>query len=260
MINAMPESVSSSCPAHPGHPLAWTCALCQRRLCRDCGPIAWHQTIYCPPCMQEHERRGDAAHAAQTQQRQHASIRRGLGRMSAALAIGASAWMATTMLARYADARAMVLWRHRYEQTRPEAPSFSAPDLDGHPIDLAQFRGRVVLLDFWASWCGPCRASLPELRRLHERFASRGLGVLGMNLDHDEAAARAAIRQHGVTWPQLLGTAVSDVAASYGASGIPPLVLIDQQGRVFATVHWPTHRLAQAIAFLLEHSSTKQST
>ena len=258
-MSIMPD-VASSCPSHPGQPLAWTCALCQRRLCRDCGPIAWRQAIYCPSCMREQERRSDAASAAQMHQRRRASVRRMIGMMSAALVIGAGAWMATTKIARYADAQAMVEWRHRYAHARPEAPAFSAPDLDGHPIELAQLRGRVVLLDFWASWCGPCRASLPELRRLHERFSSRGLVVLGINLDHDEAAARAAIRQDRLTWPQLWGAHVSDIAASYGASGIPTFVLIDQQGRVFVTAHWPTRRLAQAISFLLEHSSAEHST
>ena len=259
MLSAMPDVVSS-CPSHPGQPLAWTCALCQRRLCRDCGPIAWRQAIYCPPCMREQECRSDDARAAQTQQRRRASLRRLIGMMSAALAIGAGAWMATMRIVRYADAQAMIAWRHRYEQARPAAPEFSAQDLDGHSIKLAQFRGRVVLLDCWASWCAPCRASLPDLRRLHDRFSSRGLVMLGINLDDDEAAARAAIRHDRLTWSQLWGTSVSDIATSYGASGIPTFVLIDQQGRVFASVHWPTRRLAQAISFLLEHSSAEHST
>ena len=259
MISAMPDAISS-CPSHPGQPLAWTCAPCQRRLCRDCGPIAWRQAIYCSSCLREHERRSDDARAAQTQQQRRASVRRMIGMTSAALALGAAGWLGMTWIVREADAQAVVAWRHHYEQARPAAPEFSAPDLDGHSIELAQFRGRVVLLDFWASWCAPCRASLPELRRLHERFSSRGLVMLGMNLDRDDAAARAAIRHDRLTWPQLWGGSVSDIATSYGASGIPTLVLIDQQGRVFASVHWPTRRLAQAISFLLEHSSAEHST
>ena len=248
---------ASPCSSHPNQPAAWTCALCQRPLCLDCQPIAWQQAIYCPSCMREQERRRDTAQAAQIRRRQHASIARMVGTTAALLAAGAAVWLIAPVIARRADAQAQAAWRERYARKRPAAPPISVPDVDGRPITLSQFHGRVVLLDFWASWCGPCRAALPELRRLHERFAPKGLVLLGINLDEEQAAMRAVLTAEKITWPQIQGASAHDLSARYGVSGIPTTVLIDRDGRLFVSGHWPGRRLAQATEFLLSQAVTE---
>jgi thiol-disulfide isomerase/thioredoxin len=193
--------------------------------------------------------------AAQARGIHYASLRRRAGTASAILVIGGLTWTAATVIARHTDAQAQAAWRARYTRERPEAPLFSTPDLDGLQIELAQLRGRVVLLDFWASWCGPCRAALPELRRLGERFAPQGLVLLGINLDEDRAAMRAAMAEHGIGWPQIGGDPAREISTRYGVSGIPTTVLIDRDGRLFMSGHWSGRRLAQAAAFLLSQPS-----
>ena len=193
---------------------------------------------------------------AQTVRRRVTAARRAAAAASAIFVLGGVAWTATTAVTRHADAQAQTAWQARYARVRPVAPPLSATDADGRPIDLAQWRGRVVLLDFWASWCGPCRAALPELRRLHERFASQGVALLGVNLDEHPEAMRAVLASERIAWPQIHGTRAHDIAARYGVSGIPTTVLIDRDGRLFLSGSWPGRRLTQAIAFLLSRAPT----
>jgi thiol-disulfide isomerase/thioredoxin len=110
------------------------------------------------------------------------------------------------------------------------APAFRAPTLAGPPLALADLRGRVVLLDFWATWCAPCLQQLPALRRLDETLGPRGLAVVGINIEG--AAARRAVedvvREAGLRYPTVLDE--GEVAKQYGASALPHLVLIDRDG------------------------------
>ena len=116
------------------------------------------------------------------------------------------------------------------------APLFRAPTLTGPPVALAELRGRVVLLDFWATWCAPCIAQLPALRHLDETLGPRGLAVVGINIEG--AAARRAVddvvREAGLRYPTVLDE--GEVQRLYGAGTLPHLVLIDRDGilrRVF---------------------------
>jgi thiol-disulfide isomerase/thioredoxin len=108
------------------------------------------------------------------------------------------------------------------------APDFSLPALDGTPVHLRDLRGKVVLLDFWASWCAPCLAELPVVDRLAHRFAGRGLAALGVNLGDPAATVRAVLRENRLDLPALLDD--GDVAERYHVDSIPALVLIDRQG------------------------------
>ena len=111
------------------------------------------------------------------------------------------------------------------------APEFTLQDLDGQPVSLGQFKGQVVLLDFWASWCGPCIENLPDLRKIKERTAGQPVVFLNLSLDDDEAAWRKAVDKHGIKGVHVRAVGLgSDVAKSYQVSSLPSYYLVDSQG------------------------------
>ncbi len=113
------------------------------------------------------------------------------------------------------------------------APNFTLQSLDGKTVSLDQFRGHIVILDFWASWCTPCRMSMPTLHKYYEDFKSRGVVMLGVSLDHTAAAARDYLASNGYTDLIALWGSQSDVQAvaqEYGVYGIPHTFVIDKQG------------------------------
>lgn len=111
------------------------------------------------------------------------------------------------------------------------APAFQAATVDGAELRFPEdFRGRIVLLDFWATWCPPCVAELPNVQSAHERFAARGVSVLGVSLDayHNVSTDELAkfLKDRGLAWPQIYD-AEMEIAALYGVSSIPAPLLID---------------------------------
>ena len=112
------------------------------------------------------------------------------------------------------------------------APDFTLQDLAGRRVALKQLRGQVVVLDFWATWCGPCRIDMPRVEALHNELKDHGLRVFGVN-GEDGQVARAYIDGNGYTFPTLSdpGMAVSQM---YEVSALPTAVVIDKQGRVGA--------------------------
>jgi len=113
------------------------------------------------------------------------------------------------------------------------APDFTLEDLSGNLFSLSTMRGRAVLLDFWASWCGPCRAEMPVLERLHRQFAERGLLVVGVNVNEPRETAARFIEQHGYTFTVLLDRRL-EASMLYDARALPTLVLVDAEGNVRA--------------------------
>ena len=113
------------------------------------------------------------------------------------------------------------------------APEFTLDDLDGQPVSLSQFKGQVVLLDFWASWCGPCISDLPNLRRIKEKTATLPVVFLNVSIDTDESAWREAIDKHEIKGVHVRANGFSsDVAKSYQVTGIPSYYLVDSQGLI----------------------------
>jgi peroxiredoxin len=112
-----------------------------------------------------------------------------------------------------------------------QAPDFTLRQLSGPNLRLAEQRGRVVLVNFWATWCGPCRVELPHLSRLHDKYRGSGFTLLGVNIDEDPAVARALVGKMGLTFPVLLDSE-KKVVGAYDLNAMPATVLIDRDGRV----------------------------
>jgi cytochrome c biogenesis protein CcmG, thiol:disulfide interchange protein DsbE len=111
------------------------------------------------------------------------------------------------------------------------APDFMRTDLSGRPLQLQQFRGRVVLLNFWATWCGPCITEIPVFSRWQRRYGDAGLQVIGVSMDDDETAVKRFVAKHNVSYPILMGNA--KLGQSFGGVfGLPQSFLIDAHGRI----------------------------
>jgi thiol-disulfide isomerase/thioredoxin len=111
------------------------------------------------------------------------------------------------------------------------APDFKLKDLAGSEVSLASLKGKVVLLDFWATWCGPCKAAMPTMQKLHDEYGSKGVVILGVNTWEQKAdAAKDYMASKKFTYGCLLRG--DDLAAAYGIKGIPTLVVIGKDGKI----------------------------
>jgi cytochrome c biogenesis protein CcmG, thiol:disulfide interchange protein DsbE len=118
------------------------------------------------------------------------------------------------------------------------APDIALRDLDGQEVRLADYRGRPVIVNFWASWCLPCRAEFPLLRAARERYAEQGLEILGVVFDDDAEAAQRYMARAGATWPGLIDPGGA-VAAAYKVT-VPPLsFFVDPSGVVRSIAYGP---------------------
>lgn len=117
-----------------------------------------------------------------------------------------------------------------------DAPDFSLPDPNGNPVSLSSFRGKYVLVDFWASWCAPCRAENPNVVNAYNKYKNKNFTVLGVSLDKTKDKWVSAIMQDKLTWPHVSDLQYwnSAVVQLYRFNGIPFNVLVDPQGKVIA--------------------------
>lgn len=109
------------------------------------------------------------------------------------------------------------------------APDFELSSLDGQVVSLSDFRGKPVFLNFWATWCGPCRFEMPFIQEMYEGLSSEGLVVLAVNLREDPARVREFVATFGFTFPVLLA-ADPEVPLAYNIRGIPATFFIDENG------------------------------
>jgi len=112
-----------------------------------------------------------------------------------------------------------------------EAPDFTLQDTSGKAVHLQDLRGKVVIVDFWATWCGPCRALMPHLQKMHQELASKGLVILGLDIGEDAVDVTKFMRSESYAFPALLG-AEPDVSAKYYVEGYPTTFVVDRSGRI----------------------------
>jgi len=114
---------------------------------------------------------------------------------------------------------------------KPAAPGSQTPSSPASGAAFPEFRGKVVLLDFWASWCGPCRNALPNLKRLQAIYGGADFVVISVSEDDDESAWHAFVSSHNMTWPQRLDSDGS-IQSQFGVNALPTYVLIGRDGTV----------------------------
>jgi len=115
--------------------------------------------------------------------------------------------------------------------TNSPAPDFTLNAQSDKPVALTQFKGQVVMLNFWASWCGPCRQEMPLLDSIYKKYSKLGFTMIGVNVEPDSKAANDWLKQTPVSFPILYDTS-SKVSVLYGVSGMPSTVIVDRKGTV----------------------------
>jgi len=113
-----------------------------------------------------------------------------------------------------------------------DAPDFTLPDLEGNSLTLSDFRGKVIILNFWATWCPPCRKEIPDFVELYEKYKDEGLLIIGVNLDKgDSRAVKQFSKNYKINYPIVLGNV--NVTQDYGGiRGIPTTFVIDRKGDI----------------------------
>ncbi len=139
----------------------------------------------------------------------------------------------------------------------PEAPDFTLVNPDGKNISLKDFRGKLVMVNFWASWCGPCRAEMPSMERLYLEHKAAGFEILAVNVKDKRSDALAMAKQLKLSFPIVLDPE-GEVGQLYGAWAMPTTYLIDRKGNVLARLwgeaDWYSPAARKLIKSLLERS------
>lgn len=112
-----------------------------------------------------------------------------------------------------------------------KAPNFSLEQLNGSPIALADLKGKGVVLNFWGSWCDPCKAEMPELQKQHEAYKDKGLVIIGVNIGESPITVQPFVKQYGINFPIMLDRA-SEITKLYRIGPIPTTFFIDKDGEV----------------------------
>ena len=135
------------------------------------------------------------------------------------------------------------------------APDFTTEDAAGNRVSSRSFRGRVVLLNFWATWCPPCRLEMPSMERLYGEFRGQGLEIVAVNFMESRELVQAFAREQNLTYPMLLDRR-SDIAERYGVMRLPETVVIGRSGEVIAKTtgykDWYKEDVRELVSALLE--------
>lgn len=141
---------------------------------------------------------------------------------------------------------------------RPAAPDFTLAGADGRKVSLKDFRGKVVFLNFWATWCESCRDEMPSMERLYGEFKGKGLEIVAVNVKEKPQDALAFGRKLKLTYPLLMDTE-GEVGLLYGAFGLPATYLIDRNGvalaRMFGSADWSSPAARSLFRSLLEQKN-----
>jgi len=135
-----------------------------------------------------------------------------------------------------------------------DSHDFTLPFLNGGSASLSSFKGKVVLLNFWATWCPPCRYEMPSMEALYQRFKNHGLEILAVDLGEDAHTVRQFIQNHNYTFPVMLDID-GEVGDDYGVRGIPVTYVLNRQGMIIGVVRgaidWNTPQVITAFEALL---------
>ena len=118
-----------------------------------------------------------------------------------------------------------------------KAPDFTLSDTKGNPVTMSSVKGKIKIIDFWASWCGPCRLNNPALRKLYDEFHEKGLEIIGVSLDTDKESWEMAIEKDGLIWVNVSSLKGWDceTISQYSVSGVPSLFILDEYNNIMAT-------------------------
>jgi len=140
------------------------------------------------------------------------------------------------------------------------SPDFTIKDQNGHPIKLSDYRGKVVFLNFWATWCGPCVEEAPDMERLNKRLKDRKFQMLTVAIDTDWKPVNEFYAKHGLTVPVFLDPGQQIARGLYKITGVPETFLIDANGHVVKHTfgeHWADPRIVSYIESLIQQQEAK---
>jgi len=137
-----------------------------------------------------------------------------------------------------------------------KAPDFALPSLDGgSPVKLSDFRGKVVLVDFWATWCAPCIQSIPEMQALARKMGGQPFAIVGVNTDGDDLRLRAFLARHPNEWMQVRDRGGKLARETYGVRGYPTYLVLDREGRIVRKVEvWDPGGIPQQVTPWIEQA------
>ncbi|MBS3918286.1 MAG: TlpA family protein disulfide reductase [Deltaproteobacteria bacterium] len=138
------------------------------------------------------------------------------------------------------------------------APDFTLKTIEGHEVALSGLRGKVVLLDFWATWCGPCKESIPHLIQLYKSYQDKGFELIGMSTDKagDVEMVRRFVKSMDIPYPIIMTP--DEVARNYKVTGLPTTVLIDKEGKVREKIVGFNSAIGQQIAARVEELTSEK--
>ncbi|WP_099290125.1 TlpA disulfide reductase family protein [Butyricimonas sp. Marseille-P3923] len=147
------------------------------------------------------------------------------------------------------EVRDCIELRQRIEPGRP-APEFTLARRDGSLLSLSDFRGKVVVLDFWASWCKPCRASFPWVREFYKEYKDKGVEIVGVSIDEKKASWEKALDEEQLPWPQVLDEKAKGgyrVDKLYHVQAVPMFVIVDKEGKIVMRAHMESKEELSAV-------------